>query len=353
MALFALAPILLSIVLLVGLRWPAARAMPVCAVASALVSGVVWQVSPVVIGAAVVEAGFITVSILLILFGAVWLMEQLTAVGALDTLKRWLSTLTDDRLLQALLIGWIVGSFFEGAAGFGAPAVVTAPLLVALGFPAPAAVVAALVGDSVAVSFGAVGTPLLVGMAEGLPAQSALTPTAVAEQLVVYDAFVGPLMPVLLVWTLGLGFGGAGASKACLATTPLALVIGASHLAVTAGTVFFVGLELPSLLGPLAALLLALVFLKRRWLVPTEAFRFSHEQAPGLAAPARGSGPSLSRVLAATAPYCLLVLLLVATRLPALGLRGPLEGASLEYPRIFGTDISARLQPLRPSAAPA
>ena len=141
--LLAASPIGLAIVLLAVLRWPAARAMPACALVCVLLSAFVWRVGPSEIGAALVEATFITTSILLILFGAVWLMEQLTLAGALETLRSWLSAQTPDQLLQALLIAWGVGSFFEGAAGFGAPAVITAPLLVALGFKPLAAVVAA------------------------------------------------------------------------------------------------------------------------------------------------------------------------------------------------------------------
>ena len=43
-----------------------------------------------------------------------------------------------------------------------------APLLVALGFPALTAVVLGMMVQSTPVSFGAVGTPILVGVAGGL-----------------------------------------------------------------------------------------------------------------------------------------------------------------------------------------
>ncbi len=42
--------------------------------------------------------------------------------------------------MQAI-IAWCFGSFIEGASGFGTPAAIAAPLLVAIGFPAMAAVV--------------------------------------------------------------------------------------------------------------------------------------------------------------------------------------------------------------------
>jgi len=52
----------------------------------------------------------------------------------------------------------------RGAAGFGTPAAIVGPLLlVGLGFPPLAAVVVALTGNILAITFGAVGTPLIIG----------------------------------------------------------------------------------------------------------------------------------------------------------------------------------------------
>lgn len=55
-------------------------------------------------------------------------------------------------------------AFIEGAAGFGTPAAPAAPLLLALGFPAMAAAIICLVFNSFPVSFGAVGTPIVMGL---------------------------------------------------------------------------------------------------------------------------------------------------------------------------------------------
>ena len=54
-------------------------------------------------------------------------------------------------------IGWFFGLFMEGAAGFGTPVALAAPLLVALGVEPARAVAIALIGHSLGVSFGAVG----------------------------------------------------------------------------------------------------------------------------------------------------------------------------------------------------
>ena len=62
--------------------------------------------------------------------------------------------------MQAIIIAWLFGSLIEGALGFGTPAAIAAPLLVAIGFPAMAAVMVTLIIQSTPVSFGAVGTPI-------------------------------------------------------------------------------------------------------------------------------------------------------------------------------------------------
>ncbi len=74
--------------------------------------------------------------------------------------------------MQVIIIAWLFGSFIEGSAGFGTPAAVAVPLMVGLGFPAMAAVVAGMIIQSTPVSFGALGTPILVGVSTGIVSRS-------------------------------------------------------------------------------------------------------------------------------------------------------------------------------------
>src|SRR5690606_42104488 len=91
-----------------------------------------------------------------------------------STIRSGFTAISPDRRVQVILIAWLFGSFIEGASGFGTPAAVAAPLMVAVGFPAMAAVVFGMMIQSTPVSFGAVGTPLIVGVQVGLD-QSAIT----------------------------------------------------------------------------------------------------------------------------------------------------------------------------------
>src|SRR5699024_5895529 len=87
-----------------------------------------------------------------------------------------------DRRVQVIIIAWLFGSFIEGAAGFGTPAAVVAPLLLALGFPAIAAVLAGLIIQTAPGRFGAVGTPTVLGIAAGLAQEDGSMSADVAER---------------------------------------------------------------------------------------------------------------------------------------------------------------------------
>lgn len=343
-------PVLAGLVLLVGLRWPAARAMPVCGGLTAALALLFWGVAPVRVVAALLEAIAITVSILLILFGALFLSAQLKIVGALRRIEDWIGGLSEDRRVQAILVAWVMGSFFEGAAGFGTPAAITAPVLVALGLPAPQAVVLALVGDSVAVVFGAVGTPLLVGMAEALSAsgdqQAVPTPAEVGARASTYDLLTGSLMPVLLVLTLTVGARGRKGWKEGLGAAPFALAVGLAHMAAAAIVARTVGPELPSLVGPLAGLAVALVLLRTGWLVPRSRWSLPEESAREVAPQeASARGPTSLSLARAAGPYVLLLALLALSRARSLPVGDWLRSVTVDWKDLLGTGIRATLQP--------
>ena len=163
LAILALLPIVVVAVLLVGLRWPASRVMPLSYVVAAALSYWVWRVSGWQVAAATLKGLVIAAELLFIVFGAILLLYTLDRSGALARIRVAFTALSPDRRVQAIIIGWLFGSFIEGASGFGTPAAVAVPLLVGLGFPALAAVVVGMTIQSTPVSFGAVGTPILVG----------------------------------------------------------------------------------------------------------------------------------------------------------------------------------------------
>lgn len=168
-ALLALSPLVLVVTLMIFARWSAAAAGLVGAV-SALVIAVAFfgyrgpddMGLPMSILGLVAEAVFLAVTILWIVFPALCLHELQIKSGATDTLRQGLAGITRNPQLGALLVAFFFALFFEGAAGFGTPVALAAPLLVGLGFAPVKALTLTLIGHSIGVSFGAVGTPVLV-----------------------------------------------------------------------------------------------------------------------------------------------------------------------------------------------
>ena len=163
-AFVAFLPILVTIILMVVLNWGAKKALPIAWGIAAIVALLVWKMSLHSIISYSVFGIFKSLDVLIIIFGAILILNTLKQSGAMATINNGFSGITKDRRIQAIIIGWMFGAFIEGAAGFGTPAALAAPLLVGLGFPPLAAAMVALVFNSTPVAYGAVGTPIFGAM---------------------------------------------------------------------------------------------------------------------------------------------------------------------------------------------
>jgi lactate permease len=156
--LLAALPILLLVVLILGFGWSAARAGPAGWLAAALIAWLSYGAGAEVLAVAQGKAFFLAVDVLLIVWAAYLLYRVVDEAGGVSTLAAALPRLTADRGLQALLIGWAFASFLQGVGGFGVPVVVTAPILLGLGFDPVTAVVAPSLGHAWSVTFGSLGS---------------------------------------------------------------------------------------------------------------------------------------------------------------------------------------------------
>ncbi len=158
-AILAFVPIMLVLILMVALNCPAKKAIPGGWLLSCVIAFFFWKMN---IGHLVKQTavGFLeSLTVLLVIFGAVLIMNTLSESGAMDSIKGMFHGITTDARVQAIMIGFLFGSFIEGAAGFGTPAALAGPLMVSVGFHPIAATALALILDTVPVPFGAVGTP--------------------------------------------------------------------------------------------------------------------------------------------------------------------------------------------------
>ena len=332
---FAALPLVVVSVLLVGLLWPAARVMPIAWLVACAVGFAVWGMPPVWLAAATIEGVITAVQILFIVFGALVLLYTMLRSGAFDTLNGNFAEISEDRRVQVVLVAFFLATFIEGAAGFGTPAAVVAPLLLALGFPALAAVVVALVGHVIAVTYGAVGTPILVGIAEPMSGVSGIreaieangTTTTefaveVAKWAATYHVLVGVAMPLFAVGMIVYFFGEERSLRPALEVAPLCLVSGVAF-AIPYWLAARVSAEFPALFGSMfggavvvAALRAGYLEPETRWEFPPESEWPDHWVGTIRPADARGVIPREYAMspLRAWTPYALLVVTLVVTR---------------------------------------
>jgi lactate permease len=287
LALLAFAPILLAGILLIGLRWPARRAMPVVFLVTALIGYSAWDMTLNRILASTLQGLVITIGLLWIIFGAILLLNTLKHSGAITTIRAGFTNITPDRRIQAIIIVWLFGSFIEGASGFGTPAAIAAPLLVAVGFPAMAAVMLGMMVQSTPVSFGAVGTPVVVGVTTGLD-RATITERLealgsnwdaylqlITSEVAITHAVVGVVMPLLMVTMMTRFFGRNKSWKEGLEVLPFALFAGVAFVVPYALTGVILGPEFPSLLGGLIGLAIVTMAAKKGFLMPKNAWDFA------------------------------------------------------------------------------
>ncbi len=351
----ALTPILAIFILLVLLRLPASKAMPLSLFITGILALLVWRVPFLHIAASILEGLIISLSILWILFGAILLLNTLTVAGAMERIRAMFFSISPDRRVQAIIVAWLFGAFIEGAAGFGTPAAITAPLMVALGFPPLAAVVLALTANSSPVTFGALGTTFQIGMTRGLQQggeMASLVAQAtggitlpevihkVAAQAVQIDLFVGTLIPLIQVLLLTRFFGRNKSWREGLAMWKFALFAGISFLLPAYLVALFLGPEFPTLIGALVAMLIVIPAARKGFLIPKDIWYLEDREEEGQAV--EHSMP-LQR---AWLPYILLTILLVLTRLPFLPLKNFLQSLSIRFDNLLGTGISTSLEPL-------
>ncbi|ANS77444.1 L-lactate permease [Serinicoccus hydrothermalis] len=369
LSLLAISPIVVVGVLLAGLRWPAKLAMPVGYAVTVVIALVVWQMRPTAVVAATLEGFIIAVTLLYIVFGALLLLATVISSGAMATIRSGFTAISPDRRVQAIIIGWLFGSFLEGASGFGTPAAVVAPLLLALGFPAMAAVMVGLIIQSTPVSFGAVGTPIIVGVGTGLQGGAGVEQRAgelgldydglIAEigfQVAAIHAVVGLLVPLLIAVFLTGFFGERRSFAEGLKVWPFALYASVAMTIPSVLVARFFGPEFPSLLGGLAGLALVMFTSSRGFLMPRpeDTFDFGprsswQERWMGTVDTDHLGDLDTRRMGIVTAwmPYVLIAVLLLATRLIeplTAALRSENPVVTLPFNDILGTGISTTWQ---------
>jgi lactate permease len=360
LAFLSLLPILAVGIFLVGLRWPASKAMPISYVIAIGLALFVWKVPGANVAAASVHGLIVAATLLYIIFGAILLLNTLQESGGIKTIRQGFTDISEDRRIQVIIIAWLFGSFIEGSAGFGTPAAVAVPLLVGLGFPAMAAVVAGMVIQSTPVSFGAVGTPMLVGVFSGLSADTGITNDflglvdIIAVKVALLHMIAGTLVPLFVVSLMTRYFGKNKSFSEGIKIWKFALF---SSFAMTIPYIIVanvLGPEFPSMIGGLVGLAIVIFAAKKGFLMPPKEETWDFEEKSKwdpdwigqleIKDIAHKSG-SMS-MMRAWAPYVLVGVFLVLSRLNSLPIAEWLKSKVVALEDIFGSGITSSFQPL-------
>lgn len=333
-AVLALTPIIAAMILMGALRVSPPVSLTAALVGSAVLGFFVWGMPADLIAGASVLGALKALDIILIIFGAILLLNVLEKSGALEVINGSFSKISSDRRIQTVILAWLFSGFIEGAAGFGAAAALTAPLLVGLGFPAVAAVAVALICNSMPVPFGAAGTPAItVGktLSEALSAagieQSGFM-AQVVEQTAGIFASSGTFLPLIAVAFLVLTTSRERRFFSILEITPFCLFSGLAFTVPWYLTARFLGPELPSMLGVVVGLPIVILSVRTGFLIPKKVWRFESDGNAETSLEASSANVAETPVPAtrisvvkAWLPYAAIAMILVLTRLEFLPFR--------------------------------
>lgn len=355
-ALLATLPIAVVGLFLVVLRWPASRAMPLSYITAAGLALFVWKVPAIQVAVASVHGLIVAGTLLYIIFGAILLLNTLQESGAIRAIRKGFIDISPDRRVQVIIIAWLFGSFIEGSAGFGTPAAVAVPLLVGLGFPAMAAVVAGMMIQSTPVSFGALGTPIVLGVGNGLVGDSGVIEFAtasgfaaatgegvspaflasIAAKVAMLHAIAGTLIPLFVVSFMTRFFGPNRSFVDGLRVWPFAIFAALSMTLPYLAVAVFLGPEFPSIIGGLCGLAIVVTSTRKGFLIPKgEPWNFAPRETwdddwnGTMQIQEEDSSEITMSLIKAWLPYLFVAGLLVMTRIDEDGIKKYLQSVQL------------------------
>ncbi len=301
----SLLPILLPFLLLVVLKTSAKVGMSISFIILAVFAFFLWDMEIITLLSSIIQGIHKAAGILIILFGAIFLMNILKMNGAINRINIGFNNLTKDMRIQVIVIAFLFGGLIEGVAGFGTPAVVVAPLLVALGFRPIVAATVALISNSVPVPFAAVGTPVQIGL--GNISTSPEFFNSIANYITSIEFLAGAFMPTIVVIVLLLLNKEKSTKRDFLEILPWTLFIGYSYAIIAFITARILGYEFVTIITVLLMLIISTITIRLGFLVPKNIWRKEYVNIDVV----EKSNMSLIK---AWSPYILVISLLIVSR---------------------------------------
>ena len=334
-ALVAAVPLVTLFVLLGGLRMKAQWAALISLAVSIVVAVAVYGMpADQAFDSAAEGAVFGLFPIMWIVVNAIWIYNMTVESGHFAVLRRSFGAVSDDQRVQAVIIAFSFGALMEALAGFGTPVAITSVMLIALGFRPIRAAAVSLVANTAPVAFGAIATPIIT-----LAQTSGLPKTDLGAMVGRQTPFLALIVPLILVFMVD---GRRGIRQ----TWPAALLGGIAFAVAQFAASNYVSVELTDIIASLVSAG-AIVALLRVW-KPSEPLRAEERvTGPTGARPAiagagapdralerdvgRPGGDSRGLVLAAYAPYLIIIAVFALAQITWLPIKDALEGRTLTF----------------------
>lgn len=250
MFILALLPIIWLVVALCIFKMQAHVASVGAFVVAALEALVIWKMPIIAVATASLEGFAMALwPIVIVIIAAVFTYNLTVYTGAMDVIKRMITSVSADSRILVLLIGWCFGGFLEGMAGFGVAIAIPASMLYALGFDPIIAILACLIANGCPTMFGSIGIPTTtLASVTGLDAATlAFTQTLQTAPLL----FISPFLMVMLV---GKGF------KSLKGIVPFICVASLSFVIPEMIAAKFIGADLPVIIASVCSLICSFAY---------------------------------------------------------------------------------------------
>lgn len=342
--LLALLPIVCALLMLSVFKLTPGKALPAAWVLTVMIAACFWQMPCGMIAGASLAGVLKALDIILIIFGAILLLNVMRASGALNAVNSTFSTISQDRRIQIIVIAWLFSGFIEGTSGFGAAPALAAPLLCGLGFPALSALAVSLICNSLPVPFGAVGIPVMTTekTLAGKIASLGMTETefmhALLDKLTAVSGLSGAFIPLIAIIVMTVLSKKGRKLRSIAEIIPFALFSGAAYIVPWRLTALCIGPELPSVMGAVIGIPVVTAAVKYRFLVPEYCWDFPEEEKNTFVP--NSSAPQMP-VLKAWMPYIVLAVSLLILRLPFLPFKYWLNRVAVCIPDLFAVPGTA------------
>ena len=287
-----LLPIIWLVIALCGLKWPGYKAALGALIIAAVEALTYFGFSMSDTLTSVLEGfAFAMWPIVIVIIAAVFTYNLSLRTGSIDMIKKLLTSVSADKRVLVLLIGWSFGGFMEAMAGFGTAVAIPASMLWVLDFDPILACLVCLVANA---PYGSISIPT-VTLATNLGLENNLIAFATSCALSVLII----LTPFVMVYILGKSTKGKG--SAFKGIVPVVLVSGLSFLIPEMVVSYFAGVA-ASVISLVCTILASMKFTNPD-AIPDE-YRLEVK---------KGSPLKVGKTLQALSPFILIFVVLLLT----------------------------------------